>query len=321
VDSLGRSHLVYGYNYPAQRLKYLRYDGASWTSLVVDAGPVRTSSALVLENDLPRAIYIGMDGSVRFSAMNCAPVCAFTAPETVDSGLSTPLYRPTLAFHATTGMHAVYYKNGSLIYARRLGVNSWSQTVIDSGTYGPISLSLDPSGAPHVMYRKSSTLYYAYKDATWHTGITIATGTFGYRNSLQVGPQGQIAAAYIEYNGTAASVIYSPRSCFQNNCFWVPSTVAPASGMTDDLDLAFDSKGVPHIVYFGLPGDSLKYAERTGPSTWVTKAIDGRGWSGYPSIAISPRNGRARIVYCDMTNADLKLALEGAPVYLPLVRK
>jgi len=319
VDTLGRSHIVYA-DTTAMQLLYLRYDGASWYPLTVDTGPVYSDSSLVLENNIPKVLYLGTDGSVRYIALLCAPNCTFISPEIVDSGLTLPMYHPALAIHATTGVHAAYQKNGSLIYAKRTGSNAWTTTLVDTGIYAGITMAVDASGAPHLMYRKGSNLIHAYKDTTWHTSDIIATGTFGFEYSFRISPQGLKAAVYTSFpGGSYANVVYAT-SCAVNPCVWVPQTI-DSSG--DELvDLAFDSRGVPHIAYFSMPGADLKFAERTGGATWTTKVIDSRGWVGDSlSIAVSPPDGPTRIAYRDFTNEDLKLALEGRLVFLPAVLK
>lgn len=318
VDALGRSHITHG-DATAQQLLYIRYDGASWSNLTVDAGPVYSVSALALENNLPRVLYFGKDGTVRYAAMLCAPVCGFLSPETVDSGLSS-VNQPALAIHASTGVQAAYNKNGSLIYAVRTGANTWSKVTVDSGISGMVSMALDSSGQPRLLYRKGSDLAYAYKDTSWHTGGSVASGGFGLEYSLRISAQGEMAAAYILIDNSLWNVTYSSYSCILQTCNWVPHTVGTDGD--EFIDLTFDSKGVPHIAYFGYPSADLKLAERSGGTTWITRVIDSRGWVGeYPAIAISPLNGRARIAYPDSFNEDLKLALEGELEFLPVVRK
>ena len=324
VDTLGRSHIVYG-DFTAMQLLYARYDGASWYRLTVDTGWIYGLSSLALENNLPKVLYFGGDVvgiSVRYTYMLCAPVCTFINPEIVDSGLTKPLYGPALAINAVTGVHAAYYKNGSLIYAKRTGA-TWNKTTIDTSDtaniYGKVSMALDASGAPHLLYHKGDTLVHAYYDGTWHKNDIIATGTFG-EASFRISPQGEKAAAYTEDTGSSYNLVYTTWSCSVNPCAWVPHTIELIDN--DVVDLAFDSRGVPHIAYFaGWAGD-LKYAERTGGATWTTKLIDSRGSLNYPpSIAVSPLNGRVRIAYNDFTNLDLKLALEGQLMFLPAVKK
>jgi hypothetical protein len=230
------------------------------------------------------------------------------------------MYRPALAIHAATGVHAAYYKNGSLIYAKRTGSNAWTKTPVDTGTYGGITMAVDAGGSPHLMYQRGSNIIHAYKDTTWHTNDIVASGTFGYQTSFRISPQGLKAAVYNSFPGGGyANVVYAT-SCAANPCAWVPQTID--SGGDEFVDLAFDSRGVPHIAYFSMPGADLKFAERTGGATWTTKVIDSRGWVGDSlAIAVSPPNGPTRIAYRDSTNEDLKLALEGRLVFLPLVLK
>jgi hypothetical protein len=320
VDTLGRSHIAYG-DFTSMQLLYTRYDGTSWARLTVDPGPVYSTSSLALESNLPEVLYFGTDGTVRYTSLPCARGCAFTSPEIVDSGLTTPMYRPALAIHATTGVQAAYYKNGKLIYAQRTSPGVWSKITIDTSDtdniYDGVSMALDASGAPNLVYHKGYNLVYAYKDSTWHTGNIIATGTFG-EVSFKISPQGLKAAAYADLSGDNPEVVYTALACIGISCFWLPHMVDSTGD--DIVDLAFDSQDVPHLAYFAGFAAVLKYAERTG-GAWTTKVIDSRGILGYPSIAVSPLNGRMRIAYDDITNKDLKLALEGQPVFLPIIKK
>ena len=318
-DSLGRNHITYA-DSTAQQLVYARFDGAGWIHLTVDTGPVAEVSALAIYNNFPRVLYYGLDGTVRYTYMLCTPACIFPSPEIVDSGLTSIVNEPALAVHAVSGVHAAYNKNGVLTYAQRISGDNWSTTPIDSGVFGGVSLALDASGAPHLMYRKSGGLYYAYKDSVWHASELITNDNWGLFPSFKISPQGTPAAAYTENIGNGVvNVVYSARIC-TITCFWVPQTVA-ADG-DEFADLAFDGRSQPAISYSAYPGFDLKLARRTAPTTWVSRVIDSRGLVGsYSSIAMSPNNGKLRIAYTDTTNSDLKLALEGVQVFVPLVRK
>ena len=321
VDNLGRSHIVYS-DFTSMQLLYARYDGTASTHLEVDAGPAYSDSALALKNNLPSVLYFGTDGTVRYAYMLCAPTCNFIGPEIVDSGLTTPMYLPALAIHPTTGVQAAYYKNGSVIYARRTAADAWSTTPVDSGTYGGISMVLDASGSPHLMYHKGYNLIHATKDTAWHTDDIIATGTFGLENAFRISPHGVKASVYTEFtSGGDTNLVYAEWSCLDTVCGWLPYTIESSKGDFDFVDLAFDSHDVPHISYIINFGASLKYAVQTGGTTWTVQVIDSHTTVSYSSLAISPLNGRARIAYFDFINEDLKLALEGQPIFLPVVKK
>jgi hypothetical protein len=288
----------------------------------VDASQAYSVSALALENDLPKVLYFSGSGSVKFAYTTCAS-CAFTS-EIVDGGVSTPLYFPALVVDPVWGTHAAYYKNGLLIYAKRNGVNSWSLTTVDSGILYGVSLALDASGNPHLMYRKDKNMVHAYKDSSWHSGdiMDAYTGSlsFGYHHALRISAQGTMAAAYIKYsNSTDANVYYSVWSCIHQVCSWKPTLVETID--EDIVDLALDAQGTAHLTYLANFGRNLKYARRGSDGSWVSKVIDTRSGLAYPVIAISRPGGRARIAYYDMYNEDLNLAVEGIQVFLPVLAR
>ncbi len=88
---------------------------------------------------------------------------------------------------------------------------------------------------------------------------------------------------------------------------WSTESVNPGGKAGAYTSIALDSSDHPHISYFNITTDDLKYAKWNG-SAWSIETVDSAGIVGhYSSIAVDG-NGYPHISYEDVTFDDLKYA-------------
>jgi hypothetical protein len=80
-----------------------------------------------------------------------------------------------------------------------------------------------------------------------------------------------------------------------------------------DTSIALDGNGYPHISYYDVQNDDLKYAYKT-PGGWVVETVDSAGVVGeYSSLALEATAPYTpHIGYYDGTNYNPKYAYKGA---------
>ena len=88
---------------------------------------------------------------------------------------------------------------------------------------------------------------------------------------------------------------------------WIIETVDASNAVGTHSSIAIDSDGFPHISYYDLYWDNLKYARWTGID-WIIMPVDTPGDVGwYTSLALDSSDN-PHISYYDITNEDLKYA-------------
>jgi parallel beta-helix repeat protein len=226
--------------------------------------------------------------------------------------------------------HIAYYqtaKSGTdypdLKYAYE-DASGWHVETVDSVPPGSgyyVSLALDSSGNPHIVYKQQfgdnyvNMLKYAFKDASgWHVSILTTSypeNTIGddilYCNLVLYHDQPRISF----YNFTGGQLEYM----YKNGTSWITEIVTSNGGPWNSL--ALDSSGNPKISYYSVSSSSgltsLRYAQRTSTGIWQITIVDNSAddvgaWnslaldsSGNPSISYIYNDGSLRYAYWNGT--------------------
>ncbi|MDP2656703.1 MAG: hypothetical protein Q8P11_04025 [bacterium] len=225
----------------------------------------------------------------------------------------------------------VYYgaTTGSLKYVRCLNAScSLSSTPTSLGSTGSVekyaSIAIDPTDHfPRIAYYDSTAGNIKFitcldntcdpTDPASATVTTITSGTVGSRVSLTLDSDGY---ALISYDGPSGILKYC--QCHDINCDIndVITIDISSEDVVEYVTMASDSTtGLARIVYYDSNANTLNYVQCTNAScsTKTTTTIDSSTIGGstgdvgsYPSIAIDPNTGFAKIAYYDATGDNLK---------------
>ena len=210
-------------------------------------------------------------------------------------------------------------------------VSQQTSTIDGLGDY--TSAELDGMGRTHVAYFDISrdALVYAFQTQSgWRTELVDNQGMVGWYASLALDSRGDAHVAY--YDASKGVLKYASRT----GGTWSTQIVDDSGeGVGHYCALALDANDVPSISYYDSQNLSLRMAT-AAPGGWTIETVDGTGNAAeteqalnradrgskqpaisqdvpnvghYTSIVID-RQGKPRIAYQDITNADLKVAVK-----------
>jgi hypothetical protein len=258
--------------------------------------------------------------------------------ETVDSGADTG-YGTSIALDSSGLPHITYHDvslSGDLKYARKYckgpvggfpprRICAWSIEIVDPGWTGKSSIALDSNGVPHIIYAYSvfpveQGIKYANKSTSGWVIEIVGSGYWAGRSPSMALDSGGLP--HISYYDMANQDLTYARKLASGG--WslqiVDSMGDGEAGPESVSSIAVDSRGLPHISYYDVSNDDLKYARKLcyTPSwggrpvcSWSTHTVEAAGVSGpfaYTSIALDA-NGLPHISYW-ANPQDLKYAKE-----------
>ena len=209
-----------------------------------------------------------------------------------------------------TGLHYAYWDG-----------TKWHKQIIDPGHINYFtSIQLDSDGHPRISYylyhlptgEYSLHLKYAYFDGkSWYIQTVDPRMHTGKMNSLAVDRQGNPHIAY-SYLGTTGDMLYAhwQGSNWQFSAADLAKTENTHLGYGNNI--ALDSKGYPHIVYFDNVKNNVKYASWDG-NRWITEVVDHVvSLEELDRIAIKmDAQDRPHLAYYDAGSGLLKYAVQG----------
>lgn len=263
----GTPHVAYGKFGSPWNIKHAFKSDGSWHPSTVDSTTASgVGIAMVLDqNDTPHITHWGApqrgDGPFHRKSSIRLNDGSWTNDLVDDSGENCNVIHNGIALDATGDTHIVYMSNScfgasEVKYAVGSGEN-WDVSVVDSvGRSAGVSLVLDRSGSPHIVYGTryiavggSSDLRYAHLDADgrWSVEAVDRVGDAGELNSLAIDERGHLHIAYFRGDGTdqTGELRYARR-------------VRPVGGLPGDLNCdgqinAFDIE--PFLVALFAPDE------------------------------------------------------------------
>jgi hypothetical protein len=194
-----------------------------------------------------------------------------------------------------------YYdiSNRSIKYASFSG-SSWSlKTIYRSGTSGLYSsIALDSRGNPHISYYYSARdelRYASWNGDQWTTMVVDSYGDTGKHSSLAIDSNDNPHISYF-FDKTGEEGLELKYAVW-NGYQWVIETVDTFKAVGQYTSLALDSLNQPHISYYDMELDHLKYTHKDAFG-WHFSQLDTSGAGKYTSIALDSQD-RPHISYFD----------------------
>jgi hypothetical protein len=265
VESSGQVHIVY-HNANTNQLKYVKGSGTTWGPIeTIGASPPTGwgpfSAAIHLDSmNRPCVAYIDDLGNLQYTVKTGASWTAGTilASNIGNSGLS-------MDFDQNGYAHIIYFDGtkSRMQYITNQG-GSWSSPYSPddytvAGDYG-LGLKTDSSGAVHIIYRRQSgseaQIFYIKRSAggIWDTLPTLIDSRGGYYNEdpdLEIDGGGNVHVVY-GWNAQYAT---------NQGGHWTWKSLE--SGVGNNVRLALDQIGNPHITYYC--NSEINYVHYPGP--------------------------------------------------------
>jgi hypothetical protein len=179
------------------------------------------------------------------------------------------------------------YGGERLCYAWHDGTSWHYETVDDSpDAGGQASLELDEDGFAHISYQDElrDAVKYAYQDASgWHVETVDAwLDDADTPIALALSRSGQPQIAYYGNDHGDVGIVHA----FKNADGWQIEFAADPWMHLEDISLAIDGRGYPHLSYCMIEGDYLGYAFKDAAG-WHDGYTNGMlDWVAYVSLAI-----------------------------------
>jgi hypothetical protein len=169
---------------------------------------------------------------------------------------------------------------------------SWKITTVATGSGGPTSTAVDPSGRPCISYYNETekSLKFMRRDSSgsWNTE-TVAGDGQGQYSSLVLNQYGYPVVSY--YDAKNHAVKYAR---WTGTNTWSISTVESNVILGDDggpTSLVLDSlSGLARIAYYDTKSQHLHYEAENYDGSWRLDQVDGEKIGPHPSLALHTNN-------------------------------
>jgi len=259
LDALGHPRIAYHDAHEA--LRYAQNDGSTWEIQIVDSGSdVGEDASLELgSGEAPHIAYSDMTGkAIRYAHLvgtEWQTETVTTMPGAYNITLDLALDsadRPRLCFYDDDPADVT-----TLTYAYYDGTD-WHFETVDADVFyngQECSIALDSQDHPHISYRDTG-LWYAHRSTTWQVMQVDDDFFAGDSNSLALDHLDRPRIAFSDWD-TDKQLQYA-----RLDAIWQIETVdvAGETSRYADESLALDADDQPHIAYWDLGPDDLKYA-------------------------------------------------------------
>jgi hypothetical protein len=313
LDKLGDPHIAY--QDQSFGLKYAYCNGSTWQVKFADSIGFGYSG-------FHNSIALDKNGQPHISYSNLYPIdvglkyiCWNGLTWNRESVYSSTASFPSLSLDDKEYPHISYWDaagDGDLKYAYFDGLSWHIQTADSSRLVGEFtSLALDAEGNPHISYYdilNQDLRYASWDGSSWHVQTVDSGGDVGFCTSLKLDNNGSAHISYLDNTNGLLKYAESTNSGWHIQVvddLGISRVSLSRIIAYNQTSLALDSKGFPHISYFGPNKGNLKYAFWDG-STWVVQTADSTYNVGWCSSLALDSNDRAHISYYDGGKGDLR---------------
>ncbi len=213
----------------------------------------------------------------------------FTVNKTIDTGTNLLLnatMTDSFVMDSSDNKHLLYWTSGSgynVMYASASYSSDWSTSTIktdtvDTGVGAAISINLDTSGNPHIIFSSEPAssydfqlLYSSHNGTNWTTNVEVED--IGAKQAIiKISSDDTVHVVWVDQTGSSTYVLkYSScaggESTFSEKTFTTPATIDNAS-----IGLDYDSNDNPYISF--VSGGDLYISSYTGTGAiWTTTKI------------------------------------------------
>jgi hypothetical protein len=310
LDSFNRPGLTFSSS--TGGLQYATFDGSSWSSSTAIDGPkyMGWGNDLTYQGTTPHVAYRSSDGTNHYLGYTTYDGASWQTNVFSDVAPSDPRHF-AIGLNSEGNPGIIYYDNHTnpsaddMVYYRYYDGNSWSSREDVAGNVrviGGVALGYDQADTPYAGFLtnmwidRPPTLAIRDASGTWSSDVGlggVAANEFGLYVSLAFDAVGYPHLAWVNNNpGTGdGQVNYS----WYDGSAWHKDTAIEATYYTswEDrryMDMAIDSWGYSHIVFYDPAGKNLLYtvgrpggfweaprmlaSSLENPAFWVNVAID-----------------------------------------------
>ncbi|MBI2059261.1 MAG: hypothetical protein HYT87_05760 [Nitrospirae bacterium] len=215
--------------------------------------------------------------------------------------------------------HLAYYDSDAddLRYATNPG-GVWRTEILSAkGNVGTAtSLVLDADSKVHIFFRDETNKdlkHISNKAGAWAEEVIDAMDDTGYCPSARLAPDGKPAVAFVRHVTSEYEPSYQLRFASGVLGPWVSELVDMTSGgLLCGASLAFDTGGLPHVVYGGGVSFQLKHAMKSLGNWAATPIPNSLGASGNASAAFDKQGNLHVSHYGAGVSYSIRSAFDGS---------
>lgn len=291
LDKTNRPHIAYNGDYkcPPECVKYTNWTGHEWktTTLDSDLGSSSTISIALNSKGYPHIIYAGYYAMHAYWSGD-----GWEFEELAFAGLPN-----SIALDNKDFPHISYVGHGGLEHAKWNGTD-WVIQVVTNRSVDHVSSDLDADNNPHIVFTANPDYdvnYAKWNGSAWEIETVESEGKYyayvvvdRFNRPHIICKRGDVYPNAIKY-------------AVRNGGSWQIETVDFVGHMSNDLPIAVDANGNPHLSYHDITERNLRYATKQieAPSKDITLDID-------PNTLNLKSRGRWIVAYLttDGANAD-----------------
>ncbi len=264
LDTLGHPHIAYHEAHEA--LRYAHHDGSAWDIQIVDSGgDVGENASLELDSaGAPHIAYTDRTSdTIRYANL----VGTEWQTETVITMPDANTIDLDLALDSANHPHLCFYHDDpvndtALRYAYHNGT-AWQFETVDGDVFyngQECSIALDSQDHPHISYRDIG-LFYAHRITSWQVVVVDDDFFAGDSNSLALDHLDRPRIAFTDWDTDLPSDEEQLQYAYLGSVWQIETVdVAGETSRYEDESLVLDADDQPHIAYWDLGPDDLKYA-------------------------------------------------------------